>query len=472
MSQASQTKLGRMREMVDREGEQRDLLAATERPPALVVMIGRRRVGKSFLLERTLTGTRVIFFQGDEQDERHHLDLFAAEASRVLIGTEALYFATWDAAFELLASQARQQPLTVVLDEFQWLKRAQPAIDSIIQRYWDRWDREQLPITLVLAGSALTLMEQLLEKGSPLYGRATARPWVLPLDYRQAAGFARTGDPEQLLRRWAVLGGTPQYQVWAGDGHLERIVAERVLAKDAPLYDEPRHLLREGEGIRDPGTYVSIMRAIAGGATRYNEIAQQSRTPSNMLSSKLARLEDLGYVERRYPVEPDGRQDRVGYQVSDPFFRFWFRYVAGNRSRLERGHVSDVLREIMVDIDNIMGWAFEQCCRRWTGVYADQATMGRPTEVGAWWSRDGRAEVDVVGTAGHHFVLLGSCEWRRLVDVDVLDQLRDHQAFLGGRAAAARLVLFARAGFTTVLRRQAADEGVLLVTAADLFATL
>ncbi len=455
--------------MVDREKEQQQLRGATVSAPALLVMIGRRRVGKSFLLDRTFTDERVISFQGDEQDEHHHLDLFAAEAGRVLLGTDALSFTTWDAAFDFLASQARQAPLTVVLDEFQWLKRAQPAIDSIVQRHRDRWDRDRVPITLVLAGSALTLMEQLLEQGSPLYGRATARPWIFPLDYREAAGFARTKDPEQLLRRWAVIGGTPQYQVWAGDSPLEQVIAQRALAKDAPLYDEPRHLLREGEDIRDPGTYVSIMRAIAGGATRYNEIAQRAGAPTAALSSKLSRLEDLGYVEKRYPLDPDGRHERAGYHVSDPYFRFWFRYVAPNRSRLERGHVDEVLKEILADMDNAMGWAFEQCCRRWAGVYADEVTLGAPREIGSWWSRDGQDEVDVVGTARHRFVLLGACKWRQIVGVDVLGKLRDHQAALGGRAAGARLVLFARAGFTAALRQRASEDRVLLVTARDLF---
>jgi len=119
---------------------------------------------------------RVISFQGDEQDENHQLELFAAEAGRVLLGSDALRFSTWDAALSFLGEQARTAPMTIILDEFQWLKYAQPALDSIIQRHWDRWDREALPVTLVLAGSALTLMEELLERGAPLFGRATARP--------------------------------------------------------------------------------------------------------------------------------------------------------------------------------------------------------------------------------------------------------------------------------------------------------
>ncbi|MGH3280043.1 MAG: ATP-binding protein [Trebonia sp.] len=458
-----------MREMIDRHRERQRLVDATQTTPALIVVIGRRRVGKSFLLERTFNGEHVISFQGDEQDESHQLELFAAEAGRVLLGSDALRFASWDAALSFLGEQARTTPLTVILDEFQWLKRAQPALDSIIQRHWDRWDREALPVTLILAGSALTLMEQLLERGAALFGRATARPRVEPLDYRDAAGFTTDKHPESLLRRWAVLGGTPQYQVWAGDGPLSDIITNRILAKDAALYDEPRHLLREGEGIRDPGTYLSILRAIAYGATQHNEIAQQAKATSAGLAPKLARLEDLGYIERRFPLTADEREQRPGYHIEDPFFRFWFRYVAGNRSRLERHRVAEVSEEVHADMDNTMGWAFERCCRRWATAYADEKVTGTPRQIGSWWSRDGQTEIDVVGVSRHRYTLLGSCKWRRVVDNDVLDQLRDHQAVLGGRAAAARLIIFGRDQFTPALRERAAAEDIRLVSATHLF---
>jgi uncharacterized protein len=458
-----------MREMVDRDREREQLLKAARTVPALIVVVGRRRIGKSFLLERTFAGERVVSFQGDEQDETHQLELFAAEAGRVLLGSDALRFSTWDAALSFLGEQARTAPLTIILDEFQWLKHAQPALDSIIQRHWDRWDREALPVTLVLAGSALTLMEQMLEQGAPLFGRATARPRLEPLDYRDAAGFAGDKNPEALLRRWAVLGGTPQYQVWAGDGPLDDIINSRILSKDAALYDEPRHLLREGEGIRDPGTYFSILRAIANGATHHNEIAQQAKATSASLAPKLARLEDLGYVERRYPLTADGREQRPGYHIEDPFFRFWFRYVAGNRSRLERHRVAEVSEVIRADMDNTMGWAFERCCRRWAAVYADEEVTGAPRQIGSWWSRDGQTEIDVVGTSRHRYALLGSCKWRRVVDIDVLDRLRNHQAALGGHAAAARLIIFGREQFTPELRERSAAESIHLVSAAQLF---
>jgi AAA+ ATPase superfamily predicted ATPase len=456
--------------MVDRERERSQMREAAAKAPALIVLIGRRRVGKSFLLAHTFNDRRTVSFQGDEQDERAHLDLLAAEAGRALRGAPARPFASWDDALTFLGEQARHGSLTAILDEFQWLKAAQPALDSIIQRHWDRWQRESLPITLVLSGSALTLMERMLERGAPLFGRAAARPRLAPLDFRDAAGFASSDDPEELLCRWAVLGGTPQYQEWAGPDDLKQIIARRILAKDSPLYEDPRHLLREGEGMRDPGTYLAVMRAIASGATRHNEIAQRAGVPTGNMLGKLRRLEDLGYIDARQPVSLGAHTGRGGYEISDPYFRFWFRYLAPNRSRLESGRVEGVLEEILADFENVMGWAFERCCRRWTAAYAKESLLGAPQEIGPWWSRDGKIEIDIAGVRKRRCVLLGSCKWRKTADLDVLATLRHQQHAIGPPATNARLAIFARNGFTASLRRRASEQDVLLITAADLFA--
>ncbi len=458
-----------MRKLIVREREQAQLLDAAAATPSLIVLIGRRRVGKSFLLAHTMTAQRTVSCQGDEQSERQHLDLLADEAGRTLLGSPMLAFRTWDDALTFFGDQARLAPLTVILDEFQWLKSAQPALDSIIQRHWDQWDRAGIPLTLVLAGSALTMMERLLERGAPLFGRATIRPRLQPLDYREAAGFTDIDDPEKLLRRWAVLGGTPQYQLWAGSGDIEGVISDRILAKDSPLYDEPRHLLREGEGIRDPGTYLAILRAIARGATHHNEIAQGAGVPTGNLARKLERLEDLGYIAPRHPLQVSRAQERSSYQIVDPYFRFWFRYIANNRSRLERGRVKEVLAEILSDFDNVMGWAFEECCRRWFGVYAPEGLVGAAEEVGSWWSRDGKTEIDVVGIRKQRYAMVAECKWRRVADVDLLGKLRKKRAALGPKASSALLVLCGRQAFTEPLLEQARQGAVTLITAADLF---
>lgn len=460
-----------MRELHDRKREADLLRQARDEPPALVVLSGRRRIGKSFLLASVLTGPRVASYQADEQDERGHLELLAREAARLLPGQPPLRFDDWDAALSFFADQATTAPLTLILDEFQYLCAAQPALPSIIQRHWDRWQREQRAVTLVLSGSALSFMEGLLDHGAPLYGRATQRPFLAPLDFRDAAAFVRIRDPEALLRRYAVLGGTPQYQVWAGDRRLETVLRTTVLAKGQPLYEDPLHLLREGEGVRDPATYFSILRAISRGATQHNQIATQAQLSSSNLGARLARLEELGYVTGWAPLGPDGPEPRrTSYRIADPYFAFYFRYVFPNRSRLERGRVEEVAAEVLADLDNVMGRAFEDACRVWAGTYAEEEAIGRSDQLGSWWSRDGSVEIDVVGTRRGRYTLLGSCKWRRTVGVDVLEELQEAQARLGGKAMGARLALFARRGFSAELRRRAEAENLLLVTAADLFA--
>jgi uncharacterized protein len=253
----------------------------------------------------------------------------------------------------------------VLLDKFQWLVRAQPAPPSIVQRHWDRWQRAGTRLTVILSGSALTLMEGLRAHGSPLYGRANYRPLLGPLDYRDSAEFARAGSsPDTLLRRYPVLGGTPQYQVWAGSGPLSTVISERILRKGESLYEDRLHLLREEQQIRDAGTYFAILCAIAAGATQFNQIEQHAQIPRN-LDVMLARLHELGHLIRREAIEPKSRRPRGSYRIAGPFFRFWVRYVFPDRSRLERGRTTDVLREVEADLDSFMGIAFEDCCRAW-----------------------------------------------------------------------------------------------------------
>jgi AAA+ ATPase superfamily predicted ATPase len=454
--------------LIDREQELGRLRAAISEPPQLVVLRGRRRVGKSFLLVCALERARGIFFQADQQNERSHLDLLAREVEPLLEQRVPLRFDSWDEALTTLGELARTKPLAIVLDEFQWLTAAQPSLESIVQRHWDGWQRDRVPITLVLSGSALRLMEGLLEAGAPLYGRADYRPLLEPLDYRDASSFASGRlSAESRLRRYAVLGGTPQYQVWGGTGELFELIAERILSKGESLYEEPLHLLREEQEIRDPGTYFAVVREIAAGCTRASEITNATQIPTPNLSKMLGRLETLGYLEGRSPLTPKGAEARrTSYRLVDPFFRFWFRFVFPNRSLLERGRVKEVLRVVERDMDTYMGLAFEDCCRDWAGRFAGEL-LPASRELGCWWSRDGQTEVDIVGASRGRYDLLASCKWARTAPASTLEQLLEHRDSMP-RAGGARLAIFAR-GFSRGLERRAAEEDVTLVGLEQLF---
>ncbi len=461
-----------MRPLVDRERELALLREQRESAPSLVVLRGRRRVGKTFLLAHAFAGEGVVSYQADEQPRAVQMAAFAAEAARLLPGAPPLSLDSWDAAFDFLGAQAEQRPLVVVIDEFQYACLSEPALPSIIQRYWDGWDPRRVPICMVLSGSALTFMEGLLSYDAPLHGRATFRPTIEPLDYRDARALAPArSSPEELVERYAVIGGTPQYQVWAGNRHLRQVVREAILRKGAPLYEEPLTLVREERGIRDPKRYFGVLSAIASGRTRNAQIGSLLELPSSNVAVLLERLAALGYVQERLPVVPGARRRRGFWQISDPFFRFWFRRVAPNRSRLDRGEAVDsVWEQVAADLDTYVGGVFEELCRAWLGRYSEIDAARGANAIGSWWSRDGRHEIDIACADRRQYTLLGSCKWsRRAVDEDVLEALLRSRDAVDGRTANAQLMLFARRGFTRSLQRRAACENVLLVTAAELF---
>lgn len=461
-----------MRPLIDRKRELAYLREQRDKAPSLVLMRGRRRVGKTFLLANAFTGDGVVSYQADEQPKTVQLAALAREAAHLLPGAPPLTFESWDAALDFLGAQAAERSLVVVIDEFQYACSSEPALPSIVQRYWDRWDAGGRPICLVLSGSALTFMEGLLTHNAPLHGRATFRPQIEPLDYRDAAGLAPArSSPEDLIERYAVIGGTPQYQVWAGDRSLTEAVREVILSKGAPLYEEPLTLVREEQGIRDATRYFGVLSAIASGRTRNAQIASLLELPSSNVATVLNRLAALGYVSERRPVVPASRKERGYWQIEDPFFRFWFRRVAPNRSRLDRGEAIDaVWEQIAADLDTYVGRVFEDVCRHWLGRYSDLEQAQTARAIGSWWSKDSRHEIDVACVDKREYTLLGSCKWsRKPVDEDALDALCLSRDAIEGPTANAKLVLFARRDFTPALRRRAAREDVLLVKAAELF---
>jgi len=457
--------------LVDREVELAELRRMASSAPRLVIIRGRRRVGKSYLVAEAV-GDEAIIYQADEQPETEQLAGFARQASELIRGAPGLRFGSWDDALTFLGAQAASRPVTVVLDEFQYMCAASPGLPSIVQRHWDRWQREHVRITLLLVGSALTFMETLLDQGSPLHGRADYRPLLEPFDYRDAAAFAPAPmGPEERIRRYAVLGGTAQYQVWAEGRDAEAAVRDLMLRPGSPLHDEPLQLLRAEEDIRDTARYFGVLVAIAGGHNRTSDIAGVTGLDASNVSKALRFLEVLGYVDQISPMSPRERSARAIWRLRDPFFRFWFRRIYPNRSRLSAGRLDAVFAEARQDLDAYVGGVFEDCCRDWFVRHSDLPAATATVNCGRWWSRDGQREVDVAALDKRgRYTLLGSCKWqRRPVGTNDLDQLLDHRTALGQPAAGAQLAMFARRRFSDALTRRAEREGVLLASAADLF---
>ena len=243
-----------------------------------------------------------------------------------------------------------------------------------------------------------------------------------------------------------------------------------ILTPDAPLYDEPEHLIREEEAIRERASYFGVLEAIARGASDPTAIGGRVGQTSQAVTQLLNRLKELGYVVKVEPVEPrhSGRS-RGFWRIADPYFRFWFARVRPNRSRLARGRTDEVADEVLTGLPSFTSFVFEDCCREWI---ARHSPLGADAdEIGSWWSRRSDVEVDVAAVHKNRYTLLGSCKWTTQPfansDLTALEAARD---VIGPTASRAALVAFSKSGFTEHVQERAALGDVQLFRPADLFA--
>jgi len=430
-------------------------LAALERAwaepgPALFVLYGRRRIGKTELLRQFCQNRRHLFFVADLGTEARLRADFARAIAELAFGRpDAIAFPSWTAAFEFLADLARTERLVVVLDEFPYLLQAVPDLPTLLQRLWDTTFRHTR-LMLVLCGSFIGMTErQLLAYTAPLYGRRTGQWKLGPLRPPDIRPFFPAYTPQDLVRTYAVLGGVPTYLLqFDPAASLLDNIQHRLLARGTVLFEEPRLLM--SQSLRDPHRYFALLEAIALGRHRLGLIAQHAGLPVTQAGFYLRTLQELDLVERVVPVTETNpaRSKRGLYVFRDPFLRFWFHFVYPHRSLLEWGQTEPVLERIRRSIDEFTAPIWEAVARTFVWELARQGRLGFvPRTVGRYW--DGDLEVDVVAL-GDDEVLIGECRWSgRPADARVLADLRRKaqrlQAVLG-RPRRVRLAVFARAG--------------------------
>ena len=441
----------------------------------LYVLYGRRRVGKTELLHAFCQNKPHIFFIATLSTDAEQLATFSQHIWAFTHSeTPANFsFPSWDAAFTALADLP-DKPI-VVLDEFTYLISGNKAIPSILQKVWDA-SLKNTKIKLFLCGSYIGMMEtKVLGYRAPLYGRRTQSTLLAPLDLPSSALFYPNYTADEQFLAWAILGGMPYYLRTFNDeiDIFSNIGAHILDARTAELYREPHLLLMEE--LREPRNYFSILRAIAQGNTRLNEIAQASGVgAASTVSRYLDILQQMHLVTRRVPAtEAKPEKSKRGiYQIDDHFLRFWFRYVHPNQSSLDLGLTDAILeKRVVPDLDNFVASTFEEASR---AHIAHLARLGElpflPENIGAWWDRE--AEIDVLAISyTEKKALIGECKWSiNPVDVNVLNDLKRKEKVFRQRGHEQELsyALFSRAGFTPDLVAQAEALGVMLFTVAQM----
>jgi len=454
-------------EFIDRERELAALRGAWGRPEAqLLVLYGRRRVGKTALLQRFLQDLPGIHYIATRLPEQQQL----AEMGRIL-GTvtddpvlASAGFQSWDQVFLWLEHAPRR--VAFILDEYPYMVEANRALSSLWQRVWDRRLAAGNAF-VVLCGSSVSMMEQeTLDVRSPLYGRRTGQLRLEPLPFEHARRFVPGYTFEDQVRTFAIVGGVPYYlRLFDSRKTLRRNVQDRVLEMGAPLREEVEFLLRQE--LREPRIYFGILSAIAAGKRKAGEIINATGLTPATAGKYLSVLQDLGFVSREVPLtETRPEKSKRGlYHIEDPFVRFWFRFVLPQRGLLETGRTGEAMATISRELDHFTSATYEEICRDAVrSGLLEEVTGVAWTRVGRWWNRT--AEVDILAfPEDSSAVLLGEVKWsRRPLGTNILAALEEKRDALPAQTGARTVfVLFARAGFTTALRRVARSRDDLVL---------
>ncbi|MEU4834811.1 ATP-binding protein [Streptosporangium sp. NPDC023615] len=468
--------------MFDRDYEWSELsrfVRYTGPEATLGVVSGRRRQGKTFLLDAACRATGGFYFAATEATETESLQQFGTALARHLGEPVPRRFASWDEAVESLMTIAVAGPTPVVIDEFPYLVKASPHLPSLIQRaLGPQGQRHGSAVRLLLCGSALSFMGSLLAGTAPLRGRASLELVVPTLDYRLARDFWGIADPALALQVNAVVGGTPAYrrEFTLGDvpADMEDFgpwVTRNVLNPGRPLFREARFLLAEEPELRDVALYHGVLSAIANGNHTRGGIAGYLGRKSTDLGHSLTLLEDVGMITR----DPDAfHGKRSTYRITEPILSFYHAIMRPDWTDLERpGYAEQVWHRSRTAFrSKILGPHFEHLARTWTHWYAHAETLGGlRTRVASGVLPDPAAksshEIDVVvfgrDDEGREVILaIGEAKCGDVVGrghLERLERLRELLVHRDDRATPdTRLLLFGAAGFMPQLREATRDR--------------
>ena len=454
----------------DREDELAFLEKQYAQPGSnLVVVYGRRRVGKTTAIARFSADKPSITYLADRSMEttlqQRLLHTIARFLEDDLLGQVTP--PDWDWILGQFVNRANfEKKIVLLIDEFQALAQVNSAFPSILQRLWDTMLQSQ-NLMLVLCGSLVGMMYRTtLAYDSPLYGRRTGQLRMRPLTFSDLRKAFPEKTFNEVVELYAVSGGVPVYvQALTGaspEAGLREQIADCVLSSGGRLYDEPRFVL-SGE-VSDTTTFFSILQVIAAGNRQQTHIAGKLGLSTSYLSSYTRMLLDLEVLEKRIPVTADPERSRRSlYYIGDHFFDFWFRYVYPYQGELESGRPSIALNEIERSFDQYVSLPFEDCIRNWLWHLHDEKQL--PFELhklGSWW--DKRVEIDVMGINNTtHDVLFGECKWSQSpVGLDVLKDLYNKAHHVPWQRNDRRewFVLASRSGFQDALIERARRPGI------------
>lgn len=437
-----------------------------------VVIYGRRRVGKTALINHFIDGKKAIYFMGVESNEKQNLENFSKSIIEYSSGIQTeTSFSSYQSALEYVFKLSENERVILVIDEYPYVARSSKSLATTLQMLIDKY-KDNSKLMLILCGSSMSYMEDhVLAYKAPLYGRRTAQMKIMPFDFEECCAYLDGFSDEDKAYIYGIVGGTPQYLLQIEDKlSVEENIKNTYLNPMSFLFEEPLNLLKQE--VREPAIYNAIITAVATGHTKMSEISTKAGESTTVCSGYLKNLIDLGIIKKETPYGEKASKKTI-YSIEDNMFYFWYRFVLDNSSAIARGAVNLVYRKIETQRNDYMGRIFEEICAQylWKMLLDGDAPI-EFTSLGRWWGNDPRkkkqVEIDIMGEQDSTSAIFAECKWRNEnVDLDVLETLIDRSGLF--HYTKVHYFLFSKTGFTKGCIEKAEDMGnVTLVSYRDI----
>ena len=401
----------------------------------MVVIYGRRRIGKTTLISEFVKDKKSIFFSAEEANDGLNLETISNKIFDTFnIPKDKIGgFKSWKDVFDFLGEKSKKERIILVIDEFPYAAQANKSLKSILQNCIDQTLKDS-QLFLILCGSQISFMEEeVLGYKSPLFGRRTAQMKLEAFDYYTASIMMKSFGNEDKIKLYSVIGGIPYYLSKINENlSFEDNVKELYFDKSGYLYDEPMMLLRQE--LREPALYNSIICAIASGASKLNEISTRINEETSKTIKYITTLINLQILYKEFPFGEDISKSKKGiYKISDNCYRFWYKNVFLNKSGIESGIGEKIAQNVLDNINNFIGKpAFEEICLQYIiRKNKDEKLPFLATRFGNWWGNDNeqkqQTDIDLVAdNREEKKIILGECKWRNdIKDVQEILKLID-----------------------------------------------
>ncbi len=415
------------------------------------VLYGRRRVGKTALINQFIGDKKAIYFMGVESNAKQNLENFSKSIMEYASEIDAdMSFPSFQAALEYVFKISENERVILVIDEYPYVARSSKSLASTLQLLIDKY-KDNSKLMLILCGSSMSYMEDhVLAYKAPLYGRRTAQMKLLPFDFEETCQYFKNFCDEDKALIYGVAGGTPQYLLQMSDKRsVEDNIKNTYLNPISFLYEEPTNLLKQE--VREPAIYTAIITAIATGASRMSEISTKVGEDTNVCAMYIKNLINLGIVQKETPYGEKASRKSV-YSIEDNMFRFWYRFVLDNNSVIARGATDLVYKRIEPHLPDYMGKVFEEICKQylWKQLLDGKCPV-EFSSLGRWWGTNPKEkiqeEIDIVGEQDKNTALFAECKWtNEKVDLGVLETLVKRSKMFKYKNV--YYYLFSKSGFT------------------------